>query len=80
MENNAKVKYKHQIILRGSDVDIGYGPGVLVEAERRLSAQTGRLIELNSPSILFAKTDCDMMFLMDHVEVKLVKVEGETYV
>ena len=73
MSDNTKVKYKHQIILKGSNVDVGYGPGVLIEEDRQLSEKTERLLGLNSPSILFAKTDCDIMFMMEHVEVKLVK-------
>jgi len=73
VNHDTAVKYKHQIVLKGSNVDVGHGPGVLVEEERELSEQTIRLLRLNSPSILFAKTDCDVMFMMEHIEVKMVR-------
>lgn len=68
-----KIKYKHQIVLKNSKLDIGLGPGVVFEKPLELSERTEKLLNANVSSIVFAKTDCDMMFLTKHVEVRMVK-------
>lgn len=71
--DETKTKYKHQIVLKNSKLDIGLGPGVIFEKPLELSARTEKLLSANNSSIVFAKTDCDVMFLTDHVEVRMVK-------
>lgn len=67
------MKYRHQIVLKNSKLDIGLGPGVVFEKQLDLSEHTLHLLNKGHPAITFAKTDCDMMYLLDHVEVRMVK-------
>jgi hypothetical protein len=68
-----KEKYKHQIVLKDSKLDIGFGPGVLFERDLELSQRTLELLHKQSAGVMFAKIDCDTQFLMEHVEVRMVK-------
>jgi hypothetical protein len=68
-----KQKYKHQLVLKNSTLDIGFGPGVLFEKDLELSSRTLELLNKQSAGVMFAKIDCDTQFLMEHVEVRMVK-------
>lgn len=76
-DNSPKQKYKHQLILKGSTLDIGMGCGVLVEKELFLSEEALRLIKQNHPSIMFTRIECDTMFISENIEVRMVKCDGK---
>ena len=63
------MKYKHQIVLKNSKLDIGFGSGVLFEKELDLSDSTRELLESND----VVNAACDVNFLLEHVEVKMIK-------
>lgn len=70
------MKFKHQLILKGCEKDLlGLGPGILTEVELDISNRTCDLLNQNSPTILFAKHECDVMLIMEHICVKMVKCE-----
>lgn len=74
-DTSPKQKYKHQLVLKGSTLNIGMGSGVLVEKELFLSEEATRLIKQNHPSIMFTRIECDTMLINENIEVRIVKCD-----
>lgn len=66
------MKYKHQIILKGSDVNIGFGPGIVFEKPLEISPATMELIKSNNPNIMWATIESNVALMLEHLEVRLI--------
>jgi len=71
------MKFKHQLVLKNSQLDIGFGPGVVFERELNISESTLKLIKSNDPKIVWASLESNVALLMEHIEVKLVQSDKE---
>lgn len=71
------MKFKHQLVLKNSNIDVGLGPGVVYERELNISESTLKMINTNDPKIVWATLESNVALLMEQIEVKLVCDEEE---
>lgn len=66
------MKYKHQLVLKGSSLDVGLGPGVIFEKPLDISQPTAEMLKSNDPKIIWANIESNVALILEHVEVRLV--------
>lgn len=66
------MKYKHQLVLKDSSLDVGFGPGVIFEKLLDISQPTAEMLKSNDPKIVWANIECNVALILEHIEVRLV--------